>query len=180
MRTTQQQRGVTLIESAIVLAVVAVSVGAVMPRFDRFVEKQKLDGAASQLVTDLQFARSEAVMRNTALRVSVQSESWGGCYVIHTGDAGACRCEGAGPAVCSGEAREIKTVNLPASERIAFSANVASVLFDPLHGTSTPSGTFKLVADSGHAVHGTVNLMGRVRTCTPKGLLSEVPGHAIC
>ena len=180
MKTTQQQRGFTLIEAAIVLAVVAVSVGALAPRFDRFVEKHTLNGAASQLVTDLQFARSEAVMRNTALRVSVQKESWGGCYVIHTGDAGACRCEGSGAAVCSGEAQEIKTVALPAAQRIAFSANVASILFDPLHGTSTPSGTFKLVAASGQAVHGVVNVMGRVRTCTPKGLLSEVPGHAIC
>ena len=40
-------------------------------------------------------------------------------------------------------------------------------LFDPLHGTSTPTGTLRLVDAGGRAVHHVVNVMGRVRSCSP-------------
>ena len=55
-------------------------------------------------------------------------------------------------------------------------ANVASIAFDPLHGTSTPTGTLRLVDGRGRAVHHVVNVMGRVRSCTPAG----VPGWRAC
>jgi type IV fimbrial biogenesis protein FimT len=58
--------------------------------------------------------------------------------------------------------------------------NVASILFDPLHGTSTPTGTLKIVGDSGRAVHHVVNIMGRVRTCSPVGAAPAVPGFRVC
>jgi type IV fimbrial biogenesis protein FimT len=59
-------------------------------------------------------------------------------------------------------------------------ANVASILFDPLHGTSTPTGTLRVVADSGRAVHHVVNIMGRVRTCSPAGAAPVVAGYRVC
>ena len=180
MRTKEHQRGVTLVEAAVVVAVAAVSLGALAPSFDRFVEKHRLEAAAGQLVADLQFARSQSVMLNAPLRVSLHQGAGHGCYVLHTGDAQSCTCRGVGPATCHGDARELKTVVMPVADGIAISGNVSSILFDPLHGTSTPSATFKLVAASGRAVHGVVNLMGRVRTCSPRGLLSEVPGFAAC
>ena len=62
---------------------------------------------------------------------------------------------------------EIKTVVLAAADRVSVGANVASIAFDPLHGTSTPTGTLRLVDAGGRAVHHVVNVMGRVRSCTP-------------
>jgi type IV fimbrial biogenesis protein FimT len=66
---------------------------------------------------------------------------------------------------------------LPASEGIAVTANVGSVLFDPLHGTSSPTATFTLIAASGRSIEHVVNLLGRVRSCSPQG---SVPGYAVC
>ncbi|WP_280151066.1 GspH/FimT family protein [Piscinibacter sp. XHJ-5] len=180
MRTPVTQRGITLVEAAIVVAVAAVTVTSAAPSFHRFIEKQRLDGAAAQLATDLRFARAEAIARNTALRFSVQATPWGGCHVIHSGAAQQCRCAASGPAVCDADAREIKTVQWPAREGIALHSNVTSMLFDPLHGTSTPAGTLRLVAASGRTVHHVVNVMGRVRACSPQEPAIAVPGYRAC
>ena len=179
MRTLQRQRGVTLVEAGIVSAIAAITLPTAAPSFDRFIEKQRLDSVAAQLATDIQFTRAEAVLRNAGLRLSTHEAPWGSCYVIHTGAADDCRCAASGPAECSGDARALKTVQLPADERIAVRANVTSMLFDPLHGTSTPTATLKVIATSGRAVHHVVNVMGRVRSCSPQGA-AAVTGYRAC
>lgn len=180
MRTLRTQRGFTLVEALVGVAVAVIGLTAAAPDLGRFVEKQRLDGAAAQLAMDIRFARSEAVMHNTRLRLSVQSHAWGSCYVIHTGAASECRCKAHGPAECSGAAQQLKTVVLPASDRLSLESNVASIAFDPLFGTSTPAGTLKLVASSGRAVHHVVNITGRVRMCSPKTAAPAVAGYAVC
>ena len=180
MTTRQRLRGVTLVEASVVVAITAITVSTAAPSFHGFIEKQRLDGVAAQLAADIQFARAEAVQRNTALRLSVKSAGWGGCYVIHTGAAAECSCSESGAAHCSGDAAELKTVQLPAYDGIALQGNVSSILFDPLHGTSTPSGVLKVVAASGRAVHHVVNVMGRVRSCSPEGAVPAVPGYRVC
>jgi len=175
-RAREGQRGVTLVEAGVAVAIAAITLSAAVPGFQSFIEKQRLDGAAAQLANDIQFARAEAVLRNTGLRLSVQAKPWGSCYVIHSGAADQCSCSESGAAQCSDGAQQIKTVQLPAAESVALQG-VGSILFDPLHGTSTPTGTLKLVSASGRAVHHVVNVMGRVRTCSPQG---AVPGYAVC
>ena len=171
------QRGLTLIEACIVLAVTGVVAGAAVPGLQQQIDARRLDGAATRLATDLQFVRTEAVARNEAVRVAFEAGAGGGCYVIHTGAAGACPCSSAGPAVCSGDALALKTVRLPATERVAMDSNVDSLLFDPVHGTSTPTGTVRLVGTRERAVHHVINVMGRVRSCSPR---ASVPGYRAC
>jgi type IV fimbrial biogenesis protein FimT len=173
-----QQRGVTLIEACVVLAVTGVAAGAAVPGLQQQIDARRLDGAATRLVTDLQFVRTEAVARNEAVRVAFESGAAGNaCYVIHTGAAGACTCGGASASACSGDALALKTVPLPAAERIALESNVASVLFDPVHGTSSPTGTVRLTGPRERAVHHVINVMGRVRSCSPRAV---VPGYRAC
>lgn len=172
------QRGLTLIETAIVIAVMAIVAATVAPSLAGFIETRRLDGAATRLAADIQFVRSEAIARNRALRLSVHATANAStCWVVHTGLAAQCACADQGAAVCSGGAVEIKTVVLPAGERVALAANVGSIVFDPLHGTSTPTGTLRLVAASGRAVHHVVNVLGRVRSCSPA---AAVPGYRAC
>jgi type IV fimbrial biogenesis protein FimT len=177
MLTRRIQRGFTLVEAGIVLAVSAIAVSAATPGFGKFIEKQRLKNVAAQLAADIRFARAESVLRNTALRLTRQNATWGSCYVIHTGSAGQCSCHTSGPAQCSGGAKALKTVHLPAADKIGLQSRAASILFDPLHGTTTPADTFKVVAASGRAVHQIVNIMGRVHSCSPNG---SVPGYAVC
>ena len=175
--TLSAQHGITLIEACIVLAVTAIVVGSAAPGMQNLIDARRLDGAATQLATDIQFIRTEAVARNEALRLSWHVAPAGRCYVIHTGNANQCHCAAAGPAQCNGGAREVKTVTIATAEHVALQANVASVLFDPLHGTSTPTGTWRVIGTGGRAVHHVVNLMGRVRSCSPQ---AAVPGYRAC
>jgi type IV fimbrial biogenesis protein FimT len=97
--------------------------------------------------------------------------------VIHTGNAGDCACNGTGPALCQGDAREIKTVAVSDTDQAVVMANVGSMRFDPMHGTSTPTGTVRIVGAGGREVRHIVNIMGRVRSCSPA---PAVPGYRAC
>jgi len=173
----KRQHGISLIELAVVMAVLAILAASAAPSMAGFLETRRLDGAATRLASDVHFVRSEALARNRPLRLSFRSHAAGSCWIVHTGTAAQCDCPAPGPAVCTGGATQIKTVHLPAPEGIALIPNVGSIAFDPLHGTSTPTGTLRLVASSGRAVHHVVNVMGRARSCSPSG---AVPGYRPC
>ena len=173
------QLGVTLIEACVVLAITAVLAASVMPGMQMLIDIRRLDGAATELATDIQFARAEAVARNEPLRLSVHGNGGGAgtCYLIHTGATADCSCVSPGPAQCIADAQAIKTVVLSAADRIRLEANAASILFDPLHGTSSPTATLRLTDHQERAVHHVVNVMGRVRSCTPS---FAMPGYRAC
>jgi type IV fimbrial biogenesis protein FimT len=133
------QRGLTLTEACTVMAVTAVLAAAAAPGMQTLIDSRRLEGTASQLATDLQFVRTEAVARNEALRLSFHAASGGSCYVIHSGAADQCDCGAGGPAVCHGEARAIRSVRLADADHVALQANVGSLLFDPLHGSRRPA-----------------------------------------
>jgi type IV fimbrial biogenesis protein FimT len=177
MKSLATQHGLSLVEVAVVVAVSAVLVGTAAPSLADFIGTRRLDGAATQLATDIQFVRGDAVARNLPVRLSFFNDASGSCYVVHTGNAAQCSCAADGPATCTGGALEIKTVRLAARERIGLQANTASLLFDPLHGTSSPTATLRVLGMNGRAVHHVINLMGRVRSCSPS---TTVPGYPAC
>jgi type IV fimbrial biogenesis protein FimT len=175
--TRKRQRGVSLIEACTVIAITSIVVGTSVPNLQGLIDGRRLQGAATTLATDIQLVRTEAVARNQPLRLSVYPSAEGNCYVVHTGAAAQCSCSGSGAALCGGGAEAIKTVHLRAVDRVALQANVGSLLFDPLHGTSTPAGTLRLVGQAGREIRHVINVMGRVRSCSP---LAAVAGYTAC
>lgn len=159
------QRGVTLVEACITLSIVGILAGSALPSFKDSLDKRSVEGASAEVRTDLMYARSEAVARNQGVRVSFYEGAGGRCYVVHTGNRSDCVCDGHGPAVCTGEAVALKTVNPTRGVQVV--ANVSSLRFDPTNGTTSPTGTVCTVPERGRAVHNVVSLLGRVRTCSP-------------
>lgn len=174
---TRRQRGVSLVESLIVLAVTAVSLGAALPSFQDARARRHFDGVAAQLETDLQLARQLAVSHDRSVRISFKADAGGSCYVVHTGSADACTCNADGSASCSAGEQALRSVRLGLGEAVQLRSNVPSILFDSAKGTSTPTGTLRVVGTDQRAVHLVVNIMGRVRSCSPDG---AVPGYKRC
>jgi len=176
----KQQRGITLVEAAVTLAILAVLVCGAAPSFSGLIERQRLAGLAAQVATDVQWVRSASVWRNEPLRLSFYSTPWGSCYVVHSGARNQCSCVANTTAgVCMGDAVQLKTVAVPTSTGLSVQANVSSILFDPLHGTSTPTGTLRVASATTGSIHHIVNVLGRVRTCTPSGS-PALPGYRSC
>lgn len=176
-RTGRVQRGVTMVETMVVTSVVAVLTGIAAPSFDASIQRRHLEGAAAQLETDIHHTRMLAVARNAALRISFESAAGGSCYVIHTGAANQCGCDAGGAAVCQGAAVAERAVFFAAADTLQLQSNSRSVLFDPQRGTSSPTATMRLTSRNGTAIHQVVNIMGRVRSCSPAPALS---GYRAC
>jgi type IV fimbrial biogenesis protein FimT len=170
-----RQRGITLLETCVVVAITAIVATTALPSFASLIERLRLEGAATRLAADVQFVRGEALARNRPLRLSVHAGADATCWIVHSGAAAECSCASGAGVVCTGTAAEIKSVVLPAAERVGVAANVASIVFDPLHGTSTPTGTLRLVDSRGRAVHHVVNVVGRVRSCSPGAAIAGYP-----
>ena len=171
----RSQKGFTLTECLIAMAVTATSLGAGLPGFEQALEKRRLEGVAAQLETDIAFTRSLAVAQSHSVRMKFQSDVSGSCYVVHTGSANDCRCNADGQAVCIGGRQALRSVFFAASGPVSLRSNVPSILFDPTHGTSTPTGTLRVVGRSNSAIHQIVNIMGRVRSCAPAPGLAGYP-----
>lgn len=174
-KRARREHGLTLIELAAVLAITAIVAATAVPDFSAFLAMRRLQGAAGNLAADLQFARGEALARNRPLRLSVHANAVASCWIVHTGIAGDCDCAAAAAVVCTAGARSIRSGVLPLGDRVSVAGNVASIVFDPLHGTSSPTGTLRVVDSHGRAVHHVVNIVGRVRSCSPAGAVAGYP-----
>lgn len=165
----RQQRGITLVETMTVVAVLSVVVGSALPGLTSLRQRADLAGAAAQMETDVQFARSQAAALNRTVRMTLREAQGATCYMVHTGPAAQCNC-GPGPAqtaACTGEADLLRAVSLPSTGGVQVRSASKSIAFDPLKGTVTPTATLRVEARDGRAIHQIVNLLGRVRSCSP-------------
>ena len=165
-----RQQGVTLIESMIVLFVLSIVIGASVPSFQSLRQRADLAGVAAQLETDVQFARGQARAINRPVRLTLREADGGTCYMVHTGASADCTCGLAQqPAICGGNSELLRAVTLAAKGDVQVRSASKSVAFDPLKGTVTPTATLRVEARDGRSIHQVVNLLGRVRSCSPQG-----------
>lgn len=172
MSARRSQAGITLVETMVATSVLAVLTGLAAPSFDSSMQRRHLEGAAAQLETDIHYARMLAVARNAPLRISFENRDGASCYVVHSGAANQCGCAADGAALCQGDAVAERAVRFEPRGPVSLKSNSRSVLFDPVKGTSTPTATIQLQARNGSAIHQVMNVMGRVRSCSPAPALS--------
>jgi type IV fimbrial biogenesis protein FimT len=166
-----RQRGVSIVESSVVLGLTSLLVGLASPSFVALKAQQQLKSVAAQLETDLVHARSQAVAMNRTLRLQVVGPR---CYVVHDGPPATCTCQDDGSAQCSGGVQVLQTQQWPSNSAVTLQSNSSAIAFDAIKGTVTPTATFKLSTPSGERVHNVINIMGRVRSCSP------APGQTSC
>jgi type IV fimbrial biogenesis protein FimT len=196
-----RQRAFTLVELMVVLAVLAVVALLAVPSFTDFLLVQRLKSINAQLVTDLQFARSEATTRNLFLRMSFRNDTNVSCYSMYVtttaddvaANAANRRCDctlGPGNACSVGtEMSEVRTVQVPKTLSVALSipaGQPSEMAFDPVTGglmaipqdnPTTPLPRFRILAsiDDSRSLRTTVNRAGRVTVCGAAGSLGVTP-----
>lgn len=178
--------GMTIIELMVGIAVLGVLVSLLIaPAIGGMVARHRVQGVHSELLGDLQLARSEQAQRNgTSTSVSI---AFGGnadltCYTIHTGST-PCDCTRAAHQACAAvpPAQEIKTMQFERAVGVSVAASGpggALITFDPPQGLATPN---NLVIDVQSATRGqlrtSISGLGVPTVCSPDG---SIPGVRTC
>ncbi len=171
----RRQTGVSLVDQMLTLGIVSVALGLAIPNFNSLRERRSLEGAAGQLESELQHARSLAVERNQAIRFTFETTPSGMCYVVHTGGPKDCHCATAGSATCTPGTEVFRHALADDKGLVAVKSNSRSFAFDPTGGTVTPTATLELRNRRGDALRLIVNIMGRIRSCSVGGALVGMP-----
>lgn len=151
-RRRGQARGFTLVELIVALTVAAILAFLAAPALSHVFARIRVQGAANELSTDIQYARSESVRRRTAVTLAADTD--GGGYGITSG------------------AEAVKAVRFSGDLSIS---NGVMLTFDQLRATANEA---ELTVSSGaYALRVNSNAMGRVALCSPGG---SIKGYAKC
>ena len=149
-------RGFTLVELLVTLAVAAVILTLVVPSFTDQLARRKLEGAATELSSDLQYARSQAVSNNAS--TSLATNAGGTQYTITSGTT------------------TYKTVTLDSQLSITVGTTVA---YDPLRAMADLAHSWTISSSKTNAqLKVSVSAMGGVTICAPTG--HSVAGYTTC
>lgn len=164
---SKQQRGFTLVEVMVTIAVLAIIASVALPSLIEMRDRTRVRAAAESIYAHLQFARSESIKQGITLYVSVTpGNSW--CLGITNNSAG-CDCNAANSCTF-GPTGLTQTRNLLSSEfsGIALATNQSVIGFESRRGfdlnagTVTITGTGNLSAQIRHNLNGNINLCGNV------------------
>lgn len=148
----RRPRGFTLVELLVAMALAAVLLAVSVPSFSMLLAKMRVEGAANNLSTDLQLARSEALQRRA--NVSLATSSDGTSYTLTSGTT------------------TLKTVSLGSG--LSFTGSV-TITFEPLRGLAN-AGTINTISSlSSGQLRIATDVMGRVQFCSPDGLFKGYP-----
>jgi len=171
--------GHTLIEICLTLAVSALLVAMSASAVDGLIAARVVEGAAAEFAQDIQYARTQAVAVNRNITIAFRNSGPGtvACYTLYTGVTGACDCQSSGDSICTEGSSPLKTVVIPPAYGVTMVANVPRMLIENGRGLVTPTGYMSVASRDRMALKQTVNIVGRVRTCSSG---SSVAGYPRC
>jgi type IV fimbrial biogenesis protein FimT len=177
MRTPRnRQLGSTLVEQLLGAVLAGLLVLLALPGLIEAKDKHRIESLAAQIETELQFARSESVGRRETIRVGFVNRLTGTCYVIFAGSPRQCTCVPNGGTQCQGGGEVLRLADPSSLDRISLMSSAREISFDPVHGTVTPTTTLRLENPRGDRLNLVVNLVGRIRSCSPGRSLVGYPG----
>lgn len=161
--------GFTLIEMLVMLTVVLVLTLLAIPSYNTLINYYRISREAELLYTTLQYARTEAVKRNTSVFVSIGTgDNW--CYGINTGSA----CN------CSSGTCNLGITRAPATQQLSLAGtglSSSAFSFNSSHAGASNSVTltFSLYSNSSTLITTSISVMGTVTQCS-----TGVTGYTSC
>lgn len=188
----REQKGITLIELLVAIAVLAILATIAVPSFRDSIERRRLIGAAETIYSELQYARSEAISRSINVFVNFARTSdttW--CFGISA--ASGCDCTVTDPASGSscrlsiGGTNVLKVVtslDYPSVRMIetpSFSnpSPNTETRFEYVRGTAK-AGTVVTRSPGGREIRVKVSTLGRITMCSPSDATKNVAGYRTC
>ena len=173
-RTRRPARGLSMVGLLCSVSITATALGTAVPGLRDLKQRKALEMTATEFISSVQTARADARLRPGGVRLSLQTIATGSCVVVHTGAAHACRCNADRTASCDKGAELVRLSVIDAPAVTVVPAK-ASLLFTPDRGTVTPTATVRFSDEKGRAIHEIVNIMGRVRSCSPGAAIVGLP-----
>jgi prepilin-type N-terminal cleavage/methylation domain-containing protein len=184
------QKGFTLIEVLIAIAVVAIVASLALPSYRSIIEKRQVTSGAEQLAAFLSAVQMESVKRSENITVSYQSgANW--CIGVATG-VDACDCTDTDPAtadcVIDSQVRVVNNSNLTYPDVVSAIDGDGAFIFDPARGLIYDDSGFAafdeaelemVSADGTYAMNVQITSTGRVKMCSDSDD-KAVPGYKTC
>jgi type IV fimbrial biogenesis protein FimT len=184
IRSNPPPRGFTLVELMVGVAVVVILLAIAAPAMTQLVAQKRLKSVNAELITSLQYARTEAVARNSSIKVMFESSPSMTCYIVFVPtNVSNCHCTGIpGSACVAGTATELHTTQIPVSTDVQVLNSTLGVLGITSDGLLSPAGasyvvTTSRVSGASGTLKTTVNALGRPTVCSPD---HSVPGVPAC
>lgn len=173
-------RGLTLVELIVSLVIVGVLLTLAVPAFNEAVARERLRGVNAQLVTDLKFARSEAIQRGEAVRVDFRSNASLSCYAIYAiNTGGTCDCRQGLEQCVAGENGApvvlLKLVSLPEAQGVSLASEPGSVNINQERAFHTAALAVTLTGQRGMRLMTSLSTRGSIVTCSPNQTVPGVP-----
>lgn len=169
---SRANKGFTLIELMVVIAVVAVLLTIAAPSYQKLIERNRLKEASQALKSDLQFARMEAIKRSRNVffaRTAGNAGAW--CYGV-----GEVACDCAQADTTAADYCDIKRVAGTSYPVVSLAAGGTTV-FDFRRGTSSTASS--VLTTEHYAAQVRVNNAGRADVCDPDPMPVDADGDPL-
>lgn len=178
MRRRQEHlnhRGFTLVELLITVSIGAILMALAVPSMQGFIARKRLEGAASELVTDLRYMRAAQLERGRPVRIRFSVTDAKTCYVIFVeGRAFNADCNCGSEPVCANvpsAAEPLKVVSMPRSSGIEVRSTPSTMSLQGLNGLPAGGATLRIAVTgpSGNEIEVATNELARPTICSVSG-----------
>lgn len=166
----KSDKGFTLIELIVAMAVLGTVVGFIMSSFSGMLARQRLQAAAENITDYFILARAEAINRSSALHVSIVS---GTNWCVGLDATAACTCSTDGDCQLDGIGKTLShdafsgiTLSSVTSALQQFSYDSRRGMPQNSAGTAAASGDVVLSNAAGDSLTVKLNSVGRLKLCT--------------